>query len=157
VEGSGRIAAPPAEVFGYLSDLGNLADWQSGIVSAERVDDGAMRVGSSARVARELMGQRLQVPLTVTEYEPPTRLGIASEASGVKVAAMLDLRPADGGGATDLLFMMEIRGSLVTAFMEPMIASAAKGDIDASIARVQARFATQAPHADPGGEELPPD
>jgi len=80
----------------------------------------------------------------VTDYEPPTRLGIASEASGVKVAAMLDLRPADGGGATDLLFMMEIRGSLVTAFMEPMIASAAKGDIDASIARVQARFASEA-------------
>jgi carbon monoxide dehydrogenase subunit G len=141
VEGSGRIAAPPEEVFAYLADLDNLPEWQSGIISAQRVDAGEMRVGSSARVARELMGQRLEVPLTVSDYEPPTRLGITSEASGVKVAAMLDLRPVDSGTATDFLFMMEIRGSLVTAFMEPMIASAAKGDIDASVARVQARFA----------------
>jgi carbon monoxide dehydrogenase subunit G len=147
VEGEGRIAAPPAEVFAYLADLDNLAAWQGGIVRAERVDSGEMRVGSSARVARELMGQRLEVPLTVSHYEPPTRLGITSEASGVKVAAMLDLRPADGGAATDLLFMMEIRGSLVTTFMEPMIASAAKGDIDASVARLQARFAPPADRA----------
>ncbi|HEX2884173.1 MAG TPA: SRPBCC family protein [Candidatus Limnocylindria bacterium] len=144
VEGQGRVEAPPDEVFAYLADLDNLADWQSGIVTAERVDAGEMQVGSSARVARQLMGQRLEVPLTVSHYEPPSRLGITSEASGVKVAAMLDLRPLDGGDATDLLFMMEIRGSLMTAFMEPMIASAAKGDIDASIGRVQARFATGA-------------
>lgn len=141
VEGSARIGAPPADVFAYLSDLDNLAEWQSGIVRAERVDTGEMQVGSSARVARQLMGQRLEVPLAISHYEPPTRLGITSEASGVKVEAMLDLRDADGGAATDLLFMMEIRGSLITAFMEPMIASAAKGDIDASLARVQARFA----------------
>ena len=45
VEGSGRIGAPPGEVFAFLSDLDNLAGWQSGIVSAERVDSGEMRVG----------------------------------------------------------------------------------------------------------------
>jgi carbon monoxide dehydrogenase subunit G len=140
VERSARIPAPPGEVFAYLSDLDNLAEWQSGIVRAERVDAGEMRVGSSARVARELMGQRLEVPLTVSEYEPPHRLGITSEVSGVKAAATLDLAPADEGTATDLRFAMEIRGSLITAFMEPMIASAAKGDIEASLAKLTERF-----------------
>ena len=143
VEGSARVGAPPGEVFAYVSDLDTLAEWQSGIVRAERLDAGEMRVGSSARVARELMGQRLEVPLTVTDYDPPRRLGIASEVSGVKAAAMLDLRPIEDGAATDLLFTMEIRGSGMTAFMEPMIASAAKGDIEASLARVQSRFARQ--------------
>lgn len=141
VERTARIPAPPAEVFAYLSDLGNLAEWQSGIVSAERVDSGRMRVGSSARVTRELMGQRLAVPLTVTHYEPPGRLGIASEVSGVKAAAMLDLSATDDGTATEVSFAMEIRGSGMTSFMEPMIASAAKGDIEASLQRLMARFA----------------
>lgn len=145
VEGSARIPAPPSAVFDYLSDLDHLADWQSGVVRAERVDDGPMRVGSSARVARELMGQRLEVPLIVSDYEPPHRLGITSEVSGVKAAAMLDLQPADDGAATDLGFAMEIRGSLITAFMEPMIASAAKGDIEASLAKLQARFGAPEP------------
>jgi carbon monoxide dehydrogenase subunit G len=141
VERTARIPAAPSELFAYLSDLGNLAEWQTGIVSAERVDDGPMRVGSSARVTRELMGQRLAVPLTVTDYEPPTRLGIASEVSGVKAAAMLELTPADGEVATDLAFAMEIRGSGMTSFMEPMIASAARGDIESSLQRLTERFA----------------
>lgn len=140
VERTARIPAPPSEVFAYLSDLANLAEWQSGIVSAERVDAGPMRAGSSARVIRELMGQRLSVPLTVTDYEPPGRLGIASQVSGVSAAAMLQLTPADGEAATELSFAVEIRGSGMTGFMEPMIASAAKGDIEASLERLQSRF-----------------
>src|SRR5574338_725551 len=152
VEGQARIEASPAEMFAYLADLDNLAEWQSGIVSAHRVDSGEMRVGSSARVARDLMGQRLEVPLTVSDYEPPGRLGITSEASGVKVAAMLDLRPLDDGAATDLLFMMEIRGSILTKFMEPIIASAAKGDIAASLDRLKDRFSRRpGPEATDGG------
>jgi carbon monoxide dehydrogenase subunit G len=141
VERTARIPAPRSEVFAYLSDLDNLAEWQSGLVSAERVDSGPMRVGSSARVTRELMGQRLAVPLTVTDYEPPNRLGIGSEVSGVKAAALLELAEADDGAATELSFAMEIRGSGMTSFMEPMIAGAARGDIETSLRRLQARFA----------------
>lgn len=140
VEQTARIPAPPSEVFDYLSDLGNLDEWQSGIVSAERADAGPMRVGSSARVIRELMGQRLSVPLTVTEYEPPRRLGIDTEVSGVKAAAMLELAASDDGAATELRFAMDITGSGMTKFMEPMIAGAARGDIEASLERLQARF-----------------
>ncbi len=146
VERSARIPAPPAELFAYLADLGNVAEWQTGVVAAERLDDGPMRAGSSARVVREMMGQRLEVVLSVKEFAPPDRLLIGSEASGVKVDATLDLAAApDDPSATDLRFAMEIRGSGFTAFMEPMIAGAAKGDIDASLARLATRFAEPRP------------
>jgi hypothetical protein len=39
---------------------------------------------------------------------------------------------------------MEIRGSMMTAFMEPMIAGAAGGDIDESLRRLTERFPTSA-------------
>ena len=140
---SARIGAPPATLFAYLSDLDNLAEWQSGVVSAERTSHGELGVGSTARVVRELMGQRMEAPLTITEYEPPHRLAIASEVSGVKAAGYLSLSPAPES-ATDLTFAMEIRGSLLTAFMEPMIAGAAAGEVEASLARLAERFATTA-------------
>jgi carbon monoxide dehydrogenase subunit G len=139
VERRARIAAPPTEVFAYLADLGNLAEWQSGVISAERTTDGPMGVGSEVRVVRELLGQRITAPLKITEYDPPRRLAIGGEVSGVKAVAHLDLAAADGN-ATDLDFAMEIRGSLLTSFMEPMIANAAGGDIDASLERVKERF-----------------
>ena len=141
VERQAVIGASPAEVFAYLSDLDRLAEWQSGVTSTRRTSDGEMRVGATAVVTRELMGQRLEAPLTVTEYDPPRRLAIDSEVSGVKAHATLDLDPAEDGDATNVTFAMEIRGSMLTVFMEPMIAGAAGGDIDASMKRLQARFA----------------
>jgi carbon monoxide dehydrogenase subunit G len=141
VERTARIPAPQDEVFAYISDLDKLAEWQSGVTSARRTSDGELRVGATALVTRELMGQRIDAPLTVTEYEPPHRMVIGSEVSGVKARATLELAPAtDDGGATDLTFAMEIRGSMLTAFMEPMIASAAGGDIEASLERLRGRF-----------------
>ena len=142
VERRAVIGAPPSEVFAYLSDLNNLADWQSGVVEARLTSDGEMGVGTTAIVARELMGQRMEAPLTVTDYDPPQRLAIGSEVSGVRANATLDLAPVADGEATDLAFAMEIRGSLLTGFMEPMIASAAGGDIEATMARLKERFET---------------
>ena len=140
VERRAVIGAPPAEVFAYLSDLENLAEWQMGVKSARPTSEGEMRVGATALVARELMGQTIEAPLTITEYDPPTRLAIGSEVSGVKAHGTLDLAPTSDRAGTDLTFAMEIRGSMLTAFMEPMIASAAGGDIDASLKRLQERF-----------------
>lgn len=142
VERTARIGAAPDELFGYVADLDNLAEWQSGVTSARRTSDGDLGVGSTALVTRELMGQRMEAPLAVTEYDPPHRLGIGSEVSGVKAAAIIDLKPVEGQRATDLTFAMEIRGSLLTTFMEPMIASAAGADIEASLQRLQSRFPT---------------
>ena len=140
VERTVRIPTSPEALFAYLADLDNVAEWQTGVTRAQRTSDGPMGVGSTAAVSRELMGQRLEAPLTVNEFEPPRRLGIGSTVSGVKAQAVLDLSPADGGTATDLAFSMEIRGSGLTSFMEPMIASAARGDIDASLDRIRAKF-----------------
>lgn len=141
VERTATFAAPPAEVFAYLSDLDRLAEWQTGVVDARRTSDGPLGVGATATVTRELMGQRIVAPLTITAYEPDRRLGIDSEVSGVDVAALLGLSPADGGTATEVSFSMEIRASGFTRFMEPMIAGAAGGEIESSLERLRARFA----------------
>ena len=141
VERHAVIGAPPAEVFEYLSNLDNLSEWQMGVTSARRTSEGEMGVGGTAIVVRELMGQTIEAPLTITEYEPPRRLAIGSEVSGVKADGILDLAPIEDGVGTDLSFAMEIRGSMLTRFMEPMIASAAGGDIDASLERLKQRFA----------------
>ncbi len=134
------IGATPDEVFTYISDLDRLAEWQSGVTDARRTSDGDMRVGATAQVTRQLMGQRIDAPLTVTEFAPPSRLAVESEVSGVRALATLEVEPSGAGSA--LTFAMEIRGSMLTAFMEPMIAGAAGGDIQASLERLRERFRT---------------
>ena len=150
VERSARIEAPPDEVFAYLSDLEKLSEWQAGVVSARRTSEGEMGVGATALVTREVVGNRVEAPLTITEHDPPRRLAIGSEVSGVKAHATLDFEPSEDGEATDLTFAMEIRGSGFTGFIEGMIASAAGGDIDASLERLKERFTRDA-DPDPRG------
>src|SRR5688572_12479851 len=75
VERTATFAAPPAEVFAYLSDLDRLSEWQTGVVDARRTSEGPLGVGATATVTRELMGQRIVAPLTITAYEPDRRLG----------------------------------------------------------------------------------
>ena len=133
------IAASPADLFAYLADLDNLDEWMAGIVSAEVTSGGELGVGTTARVVRALGSQQVEAALTVAEYDPPRHLVITSEVSGVNVAASLDLSPAPDD-ATDLRFAMEIRGSMLTRFMEPMIAGAAGGEIDVTLERIRARF-----------------
>ena len=143
VEGRARLTASPGEVFAYVSDLDNLADWQGGVTAAHQTSEGPMRTGATAEVTRQMMNQRFVAPLLVTDYDPPRRLAIASKVSGVEADAILELAELDGGAATDLGFSMEIRGSGLTSFMEPMIAGAARGDIESSLERLQARFARE--------------
>ena len=147
VERSARIPAPRDEVYAFLADLDRLAEWQSGVISARRTSDGPMAVGATAHLVRELMGQRIEAPLTVTVHEPPARLVIDSETGGVRATVSLDLGvPPDAPDATDLRFAMDIRGSLVTRFLEGIVANAAAADIEASLERIRATFAATDAH-----------
>jgi hypothetical protein len=51
IERRARVDAPPEELFAYLSDLANLPEWQSGIVSAEITSGDELGVGTTARVS----------------------------------------------------------------------------------------------------------
>lgn len=139
VEAAAEIAAPPEEVFAFLADPANLPSWQTGIVSAERTSPDPIGVGSTARIVRELGGQRLAVDLTITAYDAGRRLVLESAVSGIGVEATLDLAPRDG--ATDLRFGMTIRAQNVfMAPIEGMVADGAHRDLEDSLRRLRAVF-----------------
>jgi carbon monoxide dehydrogenase subunit G len=139
VERSAVVPARPDEVFAFIADLENLPAWQTGIVSARRTSEGPMGEGAAAIVVRELMGQRIEAPLTVTAYEPPRRLTVESSVSGVRATATLDVQA--GAQHAEVTFAMELRGSGFTALMEPVIARTAAGELEASLERLREHFA----------------
>ncbi|HET8586359.1 MAG TPA: SRPBCC family protein [Candidatus Limnocylindria bacterium] len=141
VERSITIAAPADRVFDVASSLDDLPRWQSGIVSARQTSAGPVSVGATALIVRELMGQRLEVPLTVTTYEPPRLLQLHTEVSGVAADASIAVEETDAT-TSRVTFAMEIRGSGFTSFMEPMVASAADGDIGTSLKRLKEQLET---------------
>lgn len=140
LERTAEIAAPAAELFSLVSDPAQLPRWQSGITSARQTTPGPTAVGSVAHVVRELMGQRIEVDLTVTAYEPGRRFSLESEASGFHVNATLVLDPIDDA-RTSITFSMELKAtSIFMAPVEGMVVAAAAGDVEESLHRLEAIF-----------------
>ena len=140
VTASTHVDAPPRAVFDFLADLENLPHWQTGVVSAELSTAAPVGRGSRAHVVRELAGQRLAVDLELIDHQPGRRLELASEASGIRVVAALELDEVAEG--TLLSFTMWIQAQNVfLAPLEGVVAGAAERDIADSLARVRAHFA----------------
>jgi hypothetical protein len=142
VEARQELPVSPDRVFAFVADLANLPRWQSGIVSAEMTSPPPAGSGSTAHVVRELMGQRIAVDVTVTDFQPGRRLGLRSAASGIGIDAALELEPAAEGSL--VRFAMEITAQNV--FMKPLegaVAGAAESDLAASLDRLRAALAAE--------------
>jgi carbon monoxide dehydrogenase subunit G len=140
-ERSAEVSAATDEVYAFVSEIGNLPRWQSGVLRAEQTSPGPIQVGSTAAVERRVMGQRVQADLRVAELEPPRRIVLETDASGLHVEASVSLEPVDDHRCRVTFGMALEATSFFMQAVEPMVAQAAESDIADSLARLQEVFA----------------
>lgn len=133
---SAEIARPAAEVFTFLADLENLPRWQSGVLRAELTTPAPLGVGSRAVVERRMFGQQLLADIVVTVYEPPHRIVLQTEASGISVEASVTVQELDERRCRVTFGMAMEAASFFMKALEPMVAEAAEADIEASLSRL---------------------
>ena len=87
-----HIERPVADVFGYVSDPGKLATWQTNTVSAVQEGDGPLRLGTRLReVHRAPGGKELASVVEVSEYEPDRTFALRV-VEGTPVHLRIDVR-----------------------------------------------------------------
>src|SRR5690348_916743 len=59
------------EAFAYLGDFSTSAEWDPGVVAAERVGVGAIGEGTEFRLVAEFLGRKTTLIYRAVEYEPP--------------------------------------------------------------------------------------
>jgi uncharacterized protein YndB with AHSA1/START domain len=92
-----QIERPVTDVFGYVSDPGKLATWQTNTVSAVQEGDGPLRLGTRLReVHRAPGGKELASVVEVSEYEPDRTFALRV-VEGTPVHLRIDFEPADSG------------------------------------------------------------
>jgi len=62
--------APPARVFGAITDLENWHKWMPGLVRVERLTQGEYGTGAQWRETRKMMGREATETFEVTAFEP---------------------------------------------------------------------------------------
>jgi carbon monoxide dehydrogenase subunit G len=86
-----QIAAPPEEVFDFLSDPTNLPRWQESCVAVEPLGDDRIQE------TRSFMGHRAQVETEIVERERPHTFTVRSLGGPVRFTVRHELSPSGGG------------------------------------------------------------
>jgi carbon monoxide dehydrogenase subunit G len=101
VSKSVTVPRPPAEVFDYLANFENTADWDPGVAEAAKTSAGDVGLGSTFDLVTLFRGRPIEVTYEVTVYEPNTRvvlvgrnsrftgtddIGVAPEGDGTRVS-----------------------------------------------------------------------
>ena len=97
----------PEEAFEYLSDFSTSAEWDPGVVEAERLCDGAVAEGTRFHLVAKFLGRRTPLNYRIVEFQPPRavtfvgenatvisrdRITFESHAAGTRVLYDADLR-----------------------------------------------------------------
>ena len=106
------IAAPAHDVWRLTTDIESWPGMSPTFTSVRRLDEGSLRVGSTALVKQP--GQRATT-WTVTAVEAPHRFEWAARVLGVRMVASHEVMAADGGCRNRLTLTMSGPGARVLA------------------------------------------
>ncbi len=121
-----EIARSPADVFAFLADGTNDAQWRAGVV------DVRLRSGTGAGAVYEQgvkgpFGRRIPADYEVTVFEPDRRLGFRAIAGPVRPEGAYELRPVDGG--TEVTFSLRCTPTGLAKLMTPMVAGTMRTEV----------------------------
>lgn len=110
------------DAFAYVADFANSQEWDPGVDSAKRIDDGPVGVGAHYRLGVHLAGRVAPMEYRITAFEPPHRVVLQGEGSGV--TAIDDIRFERAGDVTKIEYVADIRLGGLLRFLQPLLGGA---------------------------------
>ena len=98
VEQSVIINLPAEEIFAYMSNLENLADWSVVVISAKKISSEEMLVGTTVRCTIRILGRWFETTYEIVECVPNRYLTIKSITGVAPSLICYRYEPAEGGG-----------------------------------------------------------
>ena len=98
VEQSVIINLPTEEIFAYVSNLENLADWSGVVISARKVSSEEMLVGTRVRCTIRILGRWFDTSYEIVECVPDRYLTVKSITSVAPTLTYYRFEPVEGGG-----------------------------------------------------------
>lgn len=98
------------ETFAFVADFANAMRWDPGVATSERLDPGPLRVGARYRLGIRMRGRVTPMEYRVSVLEPPHRVVLVGEGSGVSAVDEIRFEPADGGTRIDYTADIRLTG-----------------------------------------------
>ena len=135
VEVSIIVSRPIEEVFAYVNDFRNTAQWQTGVVEVRQTSEGPVGKGTQLIFVRTLLGRKLEGASEMVEYEPPTKNTLQSTSGPMPFTITRIFEPTPVGTKVTLVFEMQPGG--VFALAEPLFARSLKRSAEADLGNLK--------------------
>ena len=112
----------PEAAFAFIADFANAMHWDPGTVTSERIDDGPVGVGARYRLGVRVGGRVVPMEYRISAFEPPRRVVLVGEGSGVSAVDEITFAPAGTGTGID--YTADIRLGGVLRLIQPFLGQA---------------------------------
>lgn len=102
----------PEAAFAFIADFANAMQWDPGTVTSERIDDGPVGVGARYRLGVRLGGRVAPMEYRISAFEPPHRVVLVGEGSGVSAVDEIRFEPTGTGTRIDYTADIQLGGVL---------------------------------------------
>jgi hypothetical protein len=136
LETSTEVAVAPDQAFLWLSDLGNLPKWQTGVFRSEIITPPPMRVGTRFRETFRVRGLRMTAECEVTALTAPRTFGFTADGPQMAYRSEISFEPVRGGTKITGRSAARMRG--LWRLLEPLVKAESRREGAAEFARLKA-------------------
>jgi len=106
---------PPDQVFDYLSDFSTTAEWDPGVVEAERLGDTPIAQGSEFRLVADFLHRKTTLAYRIVEYDRPNEVAFRGENASVVSLDRITLEASNGGTRITYDAQLALKGAFKLA------------------------------------------
>lgn len=130
-----QIDRPLDEVFTYVADFTNLAQWDPGISSSRRIGDDPVGVGTKYEVVSSFAASEVPMQYEITEFEPNRRVVLIGTGKPLDAVDTIEFEARDGGTWVDYTADFTFKGWIrfVAPLMSPLMDRVGKKAVDGMV------------------------
>lgn len=127
VEASVQIDRPVEEVFAYVVDPNNAAQWAGPVVEAKQTSAGPVGLGTTSSRLTQFLGRTMEATYEITEFEPNRLYADKTTSGPVPIGARIHFVPVDGG--TEVTIHGELDAGGFFKLAEPIMTRMARRQV----------------------------
>lgn len=108
------------EAFAYLADFTHSAEWDPGVVEAQRLTEAPVGLGTRFRVVALSLGRRIPLEYQVTAYEPAKRVELTAESAMIRSFDRITFTAM--GTGTNVTYDADLQGRGPFRLGDPLLA-----------------------------------
>lgn len=119
----------PEQVFDYVVDFSNLAEWDPMFDESRAVDGGEVGLGSTFLVTAEVAGQTIDITYRIEEYDRPNHARLVGEAEKFTSIDRMDIEPHEGGAKLTWSATVDADADVIDTLATPLFKMVAKASM----------------------------